>query len=208
MTQTIRNTKATIRPCPVCGRQRERHTKEFCSISCAHASRWLKRKQEIARTGIAPSNDRAAKRYLVETYGHSCSRCHITEWFGEPLVLILDHVNGNAFDYVLTNLRLLCSNCDSQMPTWKNRNHGKGRGARKRQLDESPGAAFPDAVCSSLGKEEILACLTSEGWNISRAAERVGLHRNVVYRLMREHGIKRKDTVEMEGVCRAVGSGP
>jgi 5-methylcytosine-specific restriction endonuclease McrA len=120
----------------VCGRQRERHTKEFCSTACAHASRWFKRKQEIARTGIAPSNDRAAKRYLVETYGYHCWRCQITEWLGEPIVLILDHINGNAFDYVLTNLRLLCSNCDSQMPTWKNRNHGKGRGTRKRQLEE------------------------------------------------------------------------
>jgi transcriptional regulator of acetoin/glycerol metabolism len=36
--------------------------------------------------------------------------------------------------------------------------------------------------------------LAREGGKVSRAAKRLGLHRNVVYRLMREYGIKREDT--------------
>jgi DNA-binding NtrC family response regulator len=43
-------------------------------------------------------------------------------------------------------------------------------------------------------KEEIVACLAREGGNVSRVAKRLGVHRNVVYRLMREYGIKRVDT--------------
>jgi transcriptional regulator of acetoin/glycerol metabolism len=43
-------------------------------------------------------------------------------------------------------------------------------------------------------KEKILAHLAREGGKVSRAAKSLGLHRNVVYRLMREYGIKREDT--------------
>jgi two-component system response regulator HydG len=43
-------------------------------------------------------------------------------------------------------------------------------------------------------KEEVLAAWTREGKNISGVAKRLGLGRNVVYRLMREYGIKKEDT--------------
>lgn len=40
---------------------------------------------------------------------------------GKPLVLILDHKNGVNNDNRLENLRFVCSNCDSQLETYKNR---------------------------------------------------------------------------------------
>ncbi len=43
-------------------------------------------------------------------------------------------------------------------------------------------------------KEELLAALECEGWNKVRAAKRLRRHRNVIYRLMREYGIKRDET--------------
>jgi hypothetical protein len=42
-------------------------------------------------------------------------------WMGKKLVLILDHINGVNNDNRLENLRFVCSNCDSQLPTYKNR---------------------------------------------------------------------------------------
>ena len=51
-------------------------------------------------------------------------------WQGQPLVLILDHINGERSDNRLTNLRLLCPNCNSQQPTFAGKN--KGRYALKR----------------------------------------------------------------------------
>jgi len=46
-------------------------------------------------------------------------------WQGKPLVLILDHVNGVNNDNRLENLRFVCSNCDSQLPTYKSKNRSR-----------------------------------------------------------------------------------
>ena len=39
-------------------------------------------------------------------------------WNNQPLVLVLDHVNGKNSDNRLENLRLLCPNCNSQTETF------------------------------------------------------------------------------------------
>lgn len=46
-------------------------------------------------------------------------------WNGEKLVLVMDHVSGNKHDNRSENLRLLCPNCDSQLPTKGGANKGR-----------------------------------------------------------------------------------
>ena len=46
-------------------------------------------------------------------------------WLGNPLPVILDHVNGNNLDNRSKNLRYLCPNCDSQLPTRGGKNRGR-----------------------------------------------------------------------------------
>jgi 5-methylcytosine-specific restriction endonuclease McrA len=56
---------------------------------------------------------------------YECSECRIPdEWNGNPLVLELDHINGNRLDDRIENLRFLCPNCHSQTSTYKGRNMG------------------------------------------------------------------------------------
>lgn len=58
---------------------------------------------------------------------YRCYICGITEWNGQELPLILDHINGVNDDNRICNLRLVCSNCDSQLPTYKSKNRKAGR---------------------------------------------------------------------------------
>ncbi len=54
---------------------------------------------------------------------YNCNICGTgPEWNGNPMPLILDHINGINNDNRLENLRFVCSNCDSQLPTYKSRN--------------------------------------------------------------------------------------
>jgi len=39
-------------------------------------------------------------------------------WQGNPLRLVIDHVNGDWLDNRLANLRFLCPNCHAQTATW------------------------------------------------------------------------------------------
>lgn len=54
---------------------------------------------------------------------YKCQICGIDDqWNGKSMPLILDHINGKNDDHRLENLRFVCSNCDSQLPTYKSRN--------------------------------------------------------------------------------------
>jgi len=55
-----------------------------------------------------------------------CALCENPgKWRGQPLVLRIDHINGVNNDHRIENLRLLCPNCDSQLPTYCGRNAGR-----------------------------------------------------------------------------------
>jgi hypothetical protein len=71
------------------------------------------------------------RRYLKDAQGSRCAICGCPdEWQGAPLAFVLDHIDGNASDHRRENLRLVCPNCDSQLPTFKGRNRGNGRAWR------------------------------------------------------------------------------
>lgn len=56
---------------------------------------------------------------------YKCALCGISEWRGNSLTLRLDHISGDGRDHSIGNLRFICPNCDSQLPTFGHRNRGR-----------------------------------------------------------------------------------
>lgn len=53
---------------------------------------------------------------------YKCSVCNLPPyWNNSPLVLQLDHINGNRYDNRIHNLRWLCPNCHTQTNTFGNK---------------------------------------------------------------------------------------
>jgi hypothetical protein len=74
------------------------------------------------------------REYLSEQQGGRCAICGIDdEWNGVTLALIVDHVDGDATNDRRENLRLICPSRDSQLPTFKARNRGRGRYYRRQR---------------------------------------------------------------------------
>jgi hypothetical protein len=111
--------------------------KKYCSHKCRTEYNWKERVIKIEDSNeVIWHNSKTAKKFLTTKYGHKCQICGLSEWLGQKLPLILDHINGNSDDWSLDNLRQICSNCDSLTPTYKFKNAGNGRHYRKLRYRE------------------------------------------------------------------------
>lgn len=73
---------------------------------------------KLLATPIDELSRHQLKRLISYEQDHKCL-CGINTWLGKPLVLELDHIDGNHDNNAYGNLRLLCPNCHSQTPTWR-----------------------------------------------------------------------------------------
>jgi len=122
--------------CLNCGK--ETMNFRYCSKQCYHEKMKKEYVAIIEATGCLPPTNtiygyspQCAKRYLKECNGVKCEICGITEWIGQEVPLVLDHKNGNPTDHSVSNLRLVCGNCNMLLPTFAGKNKGRGRRTRR-----------------------------------------------------------------------------
>jgi 5-methylcytosine-specific restriction endonuclease McrA len=118
-----------------CESSRQKKNK-YCSIQCqieyqytTRVNEWLTEGKDWK--GMIPN---WVRRALAETYGSKCSVCGIDKHNGKEITLEVDHKDGDHTNNFIKNLRLICPNCHSQTPTYKNRNKGNGRTIRRKVI--------------------------------------------------------------------------
>lgn len=124
------------KPCLHCSK--ETLNIKYCSTDCHQIDVWETVKKKIRKTGntninggkVSPS---IPKKYLLEARGQKCEMCGRKNWNNKPIPIVLDHVNGDSTNWMLTNLRLICPNCDAQTDTYKGKNKGNGRHKRRER---------------------------------------------------------------------------
>lgn len=86
--------------------------------------------------GSVNGNSLKDRLYKAGLKTKACEMCGQDEnWITGKICMILDHKNGNNRDNRIENLRILCPNCDTTLPTFKARNKKK-QSCNKKKIEE------------------------------------------------------------------------
>lgn len=125
----------------------------------------LKSKDEIFTSGSTFRSTYVKKAlYYYDLASKECSHCGISEWNGKPIVLELDHIDGDNRNNVLENLRVLCPNCHSQTPTFRGKN--KSRSSDSYVSDDELQSALD--TTPSIRQALLKVGLSAKGGNYAR----------------------------------------
>lgn len=82
-------------------------------LDCSHFTGQLWSKDKQLKDWNKYARTASLKKILINERGYACECCAISTWLGQPLILELDHVDGDRTNNDKLNLKLLCPNCHS-----------------------------------------------------------------------------------------------
>ena len=114
----------------------KRYKIKFCSNKCQADYRYKlfvvawKKESTKGLIGVRAKNISAyLRKYILKKYEDKCVLCGWNKrnpLTNKPAVEV-DHIDGDSNNNSENNLRLLCPNCHSLTPYFKNLNRGRGR---------------------------------------------------------------------------------
>lgn len=121
-----------MRTCKFCKNQFHSihsYNQKYCNKQCLQNHRGYNIQTDGFGEGHYHNN--SIRKYLIKKQGNNCMICGQSgnDWNGKPITLIVDHIDGKSNNNKLDNLRIVCPNCDCQLPTYKAKN--KGNSSRK-----------------------------------------------------------------------------
>lgn len=119
--------------CLVCNAVLSNVSSIYCSIKCSSKHRsQLFFENYVKKQDSAKYVSKNVRKTLIEQNDNKCSICGWGEKnpYSNTFPLIIDHIDGHPENNILSNLRVICPNCDSLTSTYKGLNKGNGRKAR------------------------------------------------------------------------------
>jgi hypothetical protein len=108
----------------------------YCSRACASACRADQFREKLVSNSpeIGYGSPGSVRRHLIELRGERCEQCgwNSRHPVTDRVPLEVDHMDGNYKNNRFDNLKLLCPNCHSLTPTFRNLNKGNGRSHRQK----------------------------------------------------------------------------
>lgn len=133
--ETFQRKKKDSIYCLNCGKELLNYSsgqKKYCSNNCQQEYQskekyqyFLTSPEEYQRANFST---KSIKKFILEEQDNKCDICGLdSKWNEKPLVMILDHIDGNAANNTRENYRCVCPNCDSQLDTYKSKNKNGAR---------------------------------------------------------------------------------
>jgi hypothetical protein len=127
---------ADLGKCLQCTAPLKRRRRPYCSLACHQDGLAERRIRRWLATGLPGQHTLtgAVREWIMMEQDGFCAICGLAPtWNGATLVFVLDHIDGDGGNHVRDNVRMICPNCDSQLPTFKARNRGNGRHYRRER---------------------------------------------------------------------------
>jgi hypothetical protein len=124
--EKIKSEKCEKKKCIVCNKPLN-GGKMYCSSQCCYTAKT--KTTELKIINGEKIYHSSIKKYLIKIRGNKCEECgwnKVNPKSGKCTVQ-MEHVDGNAENNSLSNLKLLCPNCHSLTPTFGALNRGNGR---------------------------------------------------------------------------------
>lgn len=123
---------------------------------------------------------------IIHEQNNSCNRCGISVWLDTPIILEIDHIDGNNDNNSRDNLEGLCPNCHSLTPTWRGRNKPSKNGCNMVSDD----VLLENIMKTGNIRQGLLACgLAAKGGNYKRAKKLLGKSNAYGKRVIRKESI-------------------
>ena len=114
----VNNSKRNVyRFCENCQKKLVKPQKFWCSASCRTIGQNRIRQEKLDSTPTELLGEDNRRKVVFSEQNYFCNKCELDTWLARPILLELEHNDGNRNNNIRENLEGLCPNCHSQTET-------------------------------------------------------------------------------------------